>query len=134
MQVLKEKNNSRPKNLIWDQLGIGTSLLCAIHCTVLPLFASSIPILGINVLENKWLEVLTIFLSFLFGFSAILRKNAGRKTKFPVAVFVTGFIALVANQAVEGLEWVLIPFATLFIVTAHLLNLFSGKRVIRQYN
>ena len=36
----------------WDALGITASLACAIHCALLPLFFTSLPILGINIIEN----------------------------------------------------------------------------------
>ena len=36
----------------WDALGIGASLACAIHCALLPLFLSSLPLFGTNIINN----------------------------------------------------------------------------------
>ena len=36
----------------WDALGIGASLACAIHCALLPLFFSTLPLFGINIIHH----------------------------------------------------------------------------------
>jgi MerC mercury resistance protein len=45
----------------WDAIGIGASLACAIHCALLPLFFSSLPLMGINILHNTQFELGMIF-------------------------------------------------------------------------
>ncbi|HNE92671.1 MAG TPA: MerC domain-containing protein, partial [Chitinophagaceae bacterium] len=40
----------------WDALGISTSIACAIHCAVLPLVVTSLPLFGINIIHNLWFE------------------------------------------------------------------------------
>ena len=35
----------------WDAFGIAASVACAIHCAVLPLILSSLPLFGINIIE-----------------------------------------------------------------------------------
>lgn len=51
----------------WDAFGIATSVACAIHCAVLPLFLSSLPLFGVNILNNKWFEYAMIALAFGVG-------------------------------------------------------------------
>ena len=41
----------------YDALGIAASVACAIHCAVLPLLMSSLPILGINIINNVFFEI-----------------------------------------------------------------------------
>ena len=36
----------------WDGLGVTTSLICAIHCAVLPLLFTSLPLLGGDIIHN----------------------------------------------------------------------------------
>jgi hypothetical protein len=48
----------------WDALGIATSLACAIHCAILPLILSSLPLFGINIVDNIGFEYFMIFLAF----------------------------------------------------------------------
>ncbi|TSA43005.1 MAG: MerC domain-containing protein [Chitinophagaceae bacterium] len=42
--------------LNWDAMGIATSVLCAIHCALLPVIMSSLPIFGINIVHNVFFE------------------------------------------------------------------------------
>ena len=51
----------------WDALGITASLACAIHCAILPLFISSLPLFGVNIIENQRFEYLMIGIAFLVG-------------------------------------------------------------------
>ncbi|MEY3186772.1 MAG: hypothetical protein RL675_596, partial [Bacteroidota bacterium] len=44
----------------YDALGIAASVACAIHCALLPLVLSSLPVLGVNIINNIWFEMLMI--------------------------------------------------------------------------
>jgi len=57
----------------WDVLGVSVSAICVVHCIVLPLFITTLPIAGIELLENRWLELATILVSVLAGSIAIIR-------------------------------------------------------------
>jgi hypothetical protein len=48
----------------WDALGITASLACAIHCAVLPLMLTSLPLFGINIIHNAIFEYSMIGLAF----------------------------------------------------------------------
>ena len=50
--------------LNWDALGITTSVACAIHCAVLPLFFSVLPLFGINIIHNIAFEAVMVMLAF----------------------------------------------------------------------
>lgn len=53
------------KNL--DKLGVGVSLLCAVHCAALPLIISSLPLLGLKIFGNPLIETSIILLSLIIG-------------------------------------------------------------------
>src|SRR5215212_2239097 len=53
-----------------DSIGISASLACAIHCAVLPLFFTSLPILGLEILHNK------VFEYSMIGFAGIIGSYA----------------------------------------------------------
>jgi hypothetical protein len=36
----------------FDALGIVASIACAIHCAILPLIISTLPLFGINIINN----------------------------------------------------------------------------------
>jgi hypothetical protein len=107
----------------WDALGIGASLACAIHCALLPLFLSSLPLFGINIIHNTAFEVGMIVLAFCIGtYSLYHGYKKHHHSWMPLFFFIIGFIFLIIKQFFVHYEtWLLIP-AVLFIVTAHLIN------------
>jgi hypothetical protein len=107
----------------WDILGITASVLCAIHCAVLPLLLVSLPVLGINIIHNAYFEYGMILLAFLIGSWALLhgfRRHHGRFQ--PWLLFTGGLLLLVAKQIWHDYELFILPFAVVLIVGAHLLN------------
>lgn len=107
----------------WDALGVTTSVLCAIHCAVLPLAMATLPVLGINIIHNTLFEYGMIGLAFVIGTRALwhgFRRHHHRLT--PWLLFVVGMIFLIAKQIWHVYELWFLPFAVGLIVTAHLLN------------
>ena len=107
----------------WDALGIGASVACAIHCALLPLFLSSLPLFGVNIINNIFFEAGMIVLALAVGsFSLYHGYKKHHHSPLPLAVFFTVFIFLVLKQFFAQYEtWLLIP-AVLLIITAHFLN------------
>jgi len=107
----------------WDALGIGASLACAIHCALLPLFLSSLPLFGVNIIHNTGFEVGMIVLAFCIGSYSLYHGFKKHHHSFtPLLLFIIGFIFLVVKQFFIHVEtWLLIP-AVFFIITAHLIN------------
>ena len=107
----------------WDVLGVGTSLACAIHCALLPLFLNSLPLFGLNIIHNVFFEVAMIVLALCIGSYSLYHGYKKHHHSFlPLVIFLSGFIFLVAKQFFVQYEtWLLIP-AVALIVTAHLLN------------
>jgi hypothetical protein len=115
----------------WDALGIAASLACAIHCAILPLLISSLPVLGINIINNMAFEYFMIVLAFCVGSYSLIhgyRKHHGRI--FPFILFTIGILFLLAKQRWHEDERIWLPFAVIFIVSAHLSN-FRLSRVPR---
>ena len=107
----------------WDALGIGASLACAIHCALLPLFLSSLPLFGINIINHTGFEAGMILLALVIGSYSLyhgFRKH--HHNPFPLLLFLGGFTLLVLKQFFVLYEnWLLIP-AVVLIVLAHFLN------------
>ncbi|MDX2047179.1 MAG: MerC domain-containing protein, partial [Chitinophagaceae bacterium] len=51
----------------YDALGIAASVACAIHCAVLPLVLTSLPVLGTNIIDNPGFEYLMIIIALAIG-------------------------------------------------------------------
>lgn len=107
----------------WDALGIGASLACAIHCAILPLVLSSLPIFGINIIDNAAFEYFMIFLAFCVGCYALMhgfRKH--HRKSLPLLLFTAGILLLFAKQHWHKYELYILPFAVIFIASAHFIN------------
>ena len=107
----------------YDALGIAASVACAIHCALLPLVMSSLPILGINIINNIWFEMVMILIALGIGIYSLMhgfKKHHHRK--LPVYVFAAGMVLLILKQILHTKQlWFLVP-AVVLIVSAHYLN------------
>ena len=111
------------RKLNWDALGIGASVACAIHCAALPLFLSSLPVFGIELIDNAAFEYFMILLAMGIGSFALIhgyRKH--HHSIVPLVIFMGGILLLFAKQKWHEYQLWILPFAVILIVTAHLLN------------
>lgn len=107
----------------WDALGIATSIACAIHCAVLPLLLTSLPILGTNIIDNEAFEYFMILVAFIIGANALWHGyKRHHHQASPYILFGIGILLLLAKQVWHEWQlWFLIP-AVIAIVYAHFRN------------
>ena len=107
----------------YDALGITASLACAIHCAVLPLLMTSLPVFGINIINNYFFEYGMISLAFVIGIFALYHGYKEHHHRpFPILLFSGGISFLLLKEWFQQYHiWLLIP-AVLLIVLAHYLN------------
>jgi hypothetical protein len=111
------------KKINWDLLGIFTSVACAIHCALLPLLLSSLPLFGINIINNATFEWLMIAIAFMVGCYALMHGyKRHHKSSRPLLIFTAGFIFLVLKQVFYNHEFLFLAMAVPFILYAHFLN------------
>ena len=107
----------------YDALGIAASVACAIHCALLPLVLTSLPILGVNIINNIWFELMMILIALFIGIYSLrhgLKKH--HHNKLPIIIFSSGMALLILKQVLHAQQiWFLIP-AVILIVTSHYLN------------
>lgn len=107
----------------WDALGIGVSLACAIHCAVLPLALISLPLFGINIIDNYFFEYFMIGLAFMVGIYALWHGyKKHHRSLAPVLMFTIGMLCLFAKQLWQEYELLILPFAVISIISAHVIN------------
>ena len=113
----------RLKKINWDAIGITASLACAIHCALLPLFLTSLPLFGFNIIHNSYFEGGMILLAFCVGsYSLYHGYKKHHHSLAPIMIFAIGFFFLVVKQFLVHYEtWLLIP-AVSFIILAHVFN------------
>lgn len=111
------------KRVNLDFLGVVTSLACAIHCAILPLAITSLPVFGINIMNNRAFEWLMIGIAFMVGcFALIHGYQRHHKSMKPLLLFIAGFIFLICKQVFYKYEFLFLLPAVLLILYAHFIN------------
>jgi hypothetical protein len=106
----------------WNALGVSATVACAIHCALLPLFISTLPLLGINILDNIYFEAGMILIALLIGGYTLLhgyRKHHHRLA--PLACFAVGMSLLILNHFFPSkIIWLVILSSSLIILAYYL--------------
>lgn len=107
-----------------DFIGFSTSLLCAIHCAVLPLLISILPLAGFQFLKNPWVEFSITLLSFILASVALLRGFNTHKNKSPLVIVSLGFVLIFLGHLFESsrLGILLLTIGAMAIAFAHYRN------------
>jgi hypothetical protein len=114
------KNTSR-----LDHIGMTASTLCAVHCAVVPVLFTSLPLLGLGFLANARVEWGMIVLALAIGtYSIGLAYLRVHKRPTPLYLLIAGFaIILLGHAFVTGWpEVIIVPVGGLLIAAAHFVN------------
>jgi len=107
----------------YDALGIAASVACAIHCAVLPLILTSLPIFGTNIIDHSGFEYTMILLAMGIGYYSLWHGyKKHHHSPIPALVFSSGIILLFLKQAYHDHQLIFLIPAVMAIVAAHLLN------------
>ena len=107
----------------WDAFGIAASVACAIHCAVLPLILSSLPLFGINIIENQGFEFIMIALAFIVGvYSLYHGRKKHHHSFYPMLLFAAGISLLFIKSMLHSHSLMLLLPAVSVVVIAHYLN------------
>lgn len=108
-----------------DRLGMTASTLCAIHCALVPIFLTALPLLGLEFLANEWVEISMILVSVVLGtlsLSLSYRKQHHKLLPFLILVFGFALIFTGHFAGFKSLEPILIPLGGFIVASAHLVN------------
>ena len=107
----------------WDALGIFTSVACAIHCALLPVILTSLPVFGINIIHNSFFEWGMIALAFVVGSYSLFHGYVKHhRSSAPILIFAFGFVFLVLKQFFPHFDYPFLAIAVISIVSAHYYN------------
>lgn len=109
----------------WHALGISASIICAIHCAIAPLLLSSLPLFGVNIIENIWVEFLLLGTAFVIGFTTLWHGyKKHHHTWGPLLLFSLGMICFAMHQlfVLKYAAWMLVLPGVVAIISAHWLN------------
>jgi MerC mercury resistance protein len=113
-----------------DLVGMGASLACAVHCAILPVFLSGLSIFGVNIIHNFWFESGMILFAFVVGMFSLRHGFIRHHNRYiPFLLFICGMFFLLAKQFWHEYELILLPFALILIISAHIFNF----RFIRKF-
>lgn len=109
----------------WQALGVAASVACAIHCAMMPLLITALPLIGSGFFASKLFEALLLFFAFVigvYGLSHGYRKHHHRLV--PLVVFSTGMVLFGLHQwfSFTLAGWLLMISGSAFILLAHVLN------------
>lgn len=107
----------------WDAVGVTASFACAIHCAVLPVFLTSLPLFGVNIIDNPGFEYGMVVVALAVGcYSLYHGKNKHHHSWVPFRLFLAGMLLLILKVKWHDWQlWLLLP-AVMLIITAHVLN------------
>jgi hypothetical protein len=108
-----------------DHIGMTASTLCALHCAIVPILITTLPLMGLGFLARPWLEWSMIILALLIGSytlgTSYLFEHHRPK---PIILLAIGFFLIISGHfaANEWLEAVIVPIGGLTIASAHFAN------------
>ena len=107
----------------WDGLGVTTSLICAIHCAVLPLLFPSVPFFGGDIIHHDYFEWSMLALAFMIGVYSLSHGFLKQHRQFfPLVIFCLGFSLLLAKEIFIDFELIFLFPAIALIIAAHFFN------------
>ncbi|WP_316765019.1 MerC domain-containing protein [Pedobacter aquatilis] len=116
-------SSTKPHNSS-DKAGILTSLICAAHCGIIPIFSASLSVIGLGVLQSGFVEAGMFALSLLFGIRSIKKSTHVNGNKTPMMIMLAGFILIIIGHTyLNSFELILVPAGGLLIAAAHFYKL-----------
>lgn len=116
-----------PQNILGklDKLGMTASTACAIHCALVPLLISFLPLWGLSFLAEEWVELGMIGLAVILGLMSLgFSYMRHHRRGLPLLILSAGFVLVFTGHffGTEMLEPVLIPLGGFIIAAAHFAN------------
>jgi hypothetical protein len=107
-----------------DKIGICVSVLCAVHCALLPLVVTLLPLIGFRFLANEYFEMAIIATSLYIGYTSLRGSYRKHDNIRPLLIITQGFIIIFIGKILiaQRYEWLLLTTGGLLIATAHFYN------------
>jgi hypothetical protein len=114
-----------PQSRHLDLAGGWASILCAIHCAVLPLLVAIVPGAGLDVLDNHDFDAYFAAFVILFGTIVIGTGYCPHRLKMVLAAFTVATISLLFGALDGDHGWrhaALLSIGGALMASAHLIN------------
>ncbi len=113
-----------------DHLGMTASTVCAVHCALMPVIITFLPLLGLTFLSNIWIELSMLSISLIVGsVSLVTSYFKVHKNIIPLLYFLLGFAFILVGHFSQNdvIEPVLLPIGGIVFVVAHFINYKKNK-------
>lgn len=120
---------TRPPSALLDRIGATGSLVCAVHCAVLPLLIALLPSLGIATWLGEDFELGFVVFATLFGLAILAWSYRRHRVARALGLLLPGLAALWLGVLYAPLHHSLVPHAVVMtfggtlVGLAHLANL-----------
>lgn len=108
-----------------DGIGFTASTLCAVHCALMPFVATLLPLVGLGVLAELWVEISITVFSLAIGIGSLIPSyRKYHQNKAPLTILMAGFMLVFGAHFLgfHELEPVLVPLGGFSIAASHYLN------------
>src|ERR1700741_5573835 len=94
-----------------DKFGMTASTICAIHCAIVPVLITTLPLIGLGFLANPWFEWGMIGLALMLGISSItVAYFKIHHRPLPVILLLVGFGAIgIGHLFATWAEAIIVP-------------------------
>lgn len=111
------------KKLKLDTLGMGASIICAVHCAAVPFLVSIAASAGLNIIQSAWFEFGILGMAVIFILSSLVPSFIKHKNALPLSLALFGLAAVIVNHIIWGhTSYVLSFIGAIAIATGHFKN------------
>lgn len=106
-----------------DVAGFWTSMLCAVHCSAIPILMSLGMIGGNSLAHNHTFDWIIIGLGLVIAGYSLVGDYNKHKNKLPLVIALTGFVFLFIGM-IDHHGWMLVFSVTggLMVASSHIIN------------
>ena len=113
-----------------DFWGTTTSLLCALHCAVLPFILSFGLINTHSWMANPLFEIIVLTLTCIFVYFSIIRSYfQNRSTKTVLVVAIIGLFLVIIHHILPYYNTLVVVIGGIMIAVSHILNLLHHRQI-----
>ena len=111
------------KKLKLDTLGMGASIICAVHCAAVPFLVSIAASAGLEIFQSSWFEFGILGLAVVFILTSLVPSFLKHKNAMPLTLALFGLTAVVVNHIIWGhTSYILSFFGAITIAMGHYKN------------
>jgi len=111
-----------------DFWGAATSILCAIHCAVLPLLLSVGMVSSHALFSNPIFEIIMIAFAFVFVYNSIIKGYMRNQVSLTALLMaISGLLLIAVHHLFSDKAVFIVVFGGILVAVSHLFNMLSSQ-------